>query len=75
MGNHTRPTNTPEIEANPARNRHIQDKTSRWIELCAQAASESDPKKMLEIVKAINELEEKERPLGAIPPIPRRSES
>ncbi len=39
------------------------------MELCAQAALEQDGKKLLELVKQINELlEEKERRLGVLPP-------
>jgi hypothetical protein len=41
----------------------------RWMELCAQAAVEQDPTKLMELVKEINNLlEEKERSLGIIPP-------
>ena len=41
----------------------------RWLELCAQAAVEQDPARMLELVKEINDLlEEKERRLGIFPP-------
>ena len=40
----------------------------RWMELCAQAAVEQDPNKLMEIVKEINELlEAKERRLGILP--------
>jgi len=39
----------------------------RWQELCAQAAVERDPKKLLELVGEIDRLlEEKERRLGII---------
>ncbi len=41
----------------------------RWMELCAQAAVEKNPDKMLELVREINRLlEEKERRLGITPP-------
>jgi hypothetical protein len=37
----------------------------RWMDLCAKAAVEQDPQKMLELVREINRLlEEKERRLG-----------
>jgi hypothetical protein len=45
------------------------EKKERWMELCAQAAVEQDPEKLMELVKEINDLlEEKERPLGITPP-------
>ncbi len=45
------------------------EKRDRWMELCAQAANEQDPNKLLELVKQINDLlEEKERRLGVLPP-------
>ena len=48
------------------------EKKERWLELCAQAAVEQDPKKMLELVAEINALlEEKERRLGIVPPQPK----
>jgi hypothetical protein len=34
---------------------HVQQ-NERWLELCAKAAVESDPKKMLALVKEINDL-------------------
>ena len=34
----------------------MQEKTERWKELCAQAAVEQDPKKLLELTRQINEL-------------------
>ena len=41
------------------------EKHERWMELCAQAASEQDPAKLMELVEQINQLlEEKERRLG-----------
>jgi hypothetical protein len=47
------------------------EKKERWLELCAQAAVEQDPKRMLELVAEINALlEEKERRLGIMPPKP-----
>ena len=40
-----------------------------WMQLCAQAAVEQDPGKLLTLVAEINRiLEEKERRLGIIPP-------
>jgi hypothetical protein len=50
------------------------EKKERWEELCAQAAVEQDGKKLLELVKQINELlEEKERRLGVLPSKPDKS--
>jgi hypothetical protein len=44
------------------------EKKERWMELCAQAAIEQDPKKLLELAREINDLlEEKERRLGMNP--------
>ena len=41
------------------------EKKERWMELCAQAAVEQDPQRLLELAKEINDLlEEKERRLG-----------
>jgi hypothetical protein len=34
----------------------MQDKTERWKELCAQAAVEQNPQKLLELTRQINEL-------------------
>jgi hypothetical protein len=40
----------------------------RWMELAAQAASEQDPQRLIELVREINELlEAKERRLGITP--------
>jgi len=48
----------------------MQEKKERWLELCAQAAVEQDPKKLMVLVKEINELlEQKERRLGILPPL------
>jgi hypothetical protein len=45
------------------------EKKERWMELCAQAAVEQDPAKLMELVREINNLlEEKERRLGITPP-------
>ena len=45
------------------------EKRERWMELCEQAAAEQDGKKLLELVKQINNLlEEKERRPGVLPP-------
>ena len=44
------------------------EKKERWMELCAQAAMEQDPEKLMELVREINSLlEEKERRLGVLP--------
>ena len=46
----------------------MRENTERWLQLCAQAAVEQDPKKLLELVSEINELlEQKERRLGILP--------
>jgi hypothetical protein len=46
------------------------EKKERWMELCAQAAVEQDPEKLMELVREINNLlEEKERRLGIMPPL------
>jgi hypothetical protein len=34
----------------------MQDKTERWKELCAQAAVEQDPQRLLELTREINDL-------------------
>jgi predicted Zn-ribbon and HTH transcriptional regulator len=45
------------------------EKKKRWMELCELAAVEQDPKKLLQLVKEINNLlKEKEQRLGIIPP-------
>ncbi len=45
------------------------ENAERWKQLCAQAATEQDPKKLLELVKEINRLlEQKQRRLGLRPP-------
>ncbi|MGA9355830.1 MAG: hypothetical protein WBV46_19240 [Terriglobales bacterium] len=45
------------------------EKKERWMQLCAQAAVEQDPQKLIELVQEINALlEEKERRLGITPP-------
>ena len=45
------------------------EKKERWMELCAQAAVEQDPAKLMELVREINSLlEEKERRLGISQP-------
>jgi hypothetical protein len=46
----------------------MQDKKERWLELCAQAAIEQDPQKLIVLVKEISDLlEAKERRLGILP--------
>lgn len=43
------------------------EKRERWMELCAQAATEQDPERLMELVREINALlEEKEQRLGII---------
>jgi hypothetical protein len=54
-------------------------KRERWMELAAQAAVEQDPKKLIDLVRELNDLlEEKERRLGILPPLdlthPKRGE-
>jgi hypothetical protein len=45
----------------------MQEKTERWMELCAQAATEQDPDKLMVLIKEITELlEVKERRLGIL---------
>ena len=47
----------------------MQENKERWLELCAQAAVEQDPDKLMALVKEINDLlEQKERRLGILPP-------
>jgi hypothetical protein len=47
----------------------VQEKTELWKQLCAQAAVEQDPRKMLELVRQINELlEAKQKRLSNAPP-------
>jgi len=44
------------------------EQKERWQYLCAQAAVEQDPQKLLKLVEEINALlEEKERRLGIVP--------
>jgi len=46
----------------------IGEKRERWLELCAQASEEQNPKKMLELIREINRLlEEKAHRLGITP--------
>jgi len=43
----------------------------RWVKVCAQAAVEQDPKKLLALAEEIDRLlEEKEWRLGIVPPNP-----
>lgn len=45
------------------------EKKERWMQLCAQAAVEQDPQKLIELVQEINALlEEKEHRLGITSP-------
>jgi hypothetical protein len=46
----------------------VQEKRERWMELCAQAADEQDPEKLMALVKEINTLlQAKEKRLGLRP--------
>lgn len=46
----------------------MRENTERWLQLCAQAAVEQDPNRLLALVAEINDLlEQKERRLGIIP--------
>lgn len=50
----------------------MKEQTERWMKLCAEAAVEQDPAKLLELVKQINELlVQKERRLGI--PVPEQT--
>ena len=54
----------------------MREHTERWMELCAKAAVEQDPEKLMELVSEIlTLLEEKERRLGILPPKPDLKES
>jgi hypothetical protein len=45
----------------------MQDKTERWLELCARAATEQDADKLMVLIKEITELlDAKERRLQAL---------
>ena len=49
----------------------MRENTERWMELCAQAAVEQDPQKLMALVTEIIELlEQKERRLGILPEKP-----
>ncbi len=40
----------------------MQNETKqRWMELCRQASTEQDPKKLVELIKEINDLLEEKR--------------
>jgi hypothetical protein len=39
----------------------MREQTERWMKLCEQAAIEQDPKKLLELVREINDLLAKKR--------------
>ena len=48
----------------------------RWMELCELATTEQNPKKMVELIRQINELlEEKENRLRRKPPSPSANEA
>jgi hypothetical protein len=52
----------------------MQENKERWMELCAQAAVETNPNKLMALVKEINDLLEwKERRLSVPPPEPQSS--
>jgi hypothetical protein len=52
----------------------MREQTERWMELCAQVATEQDPSKVLALVKEINQLLlQKERRLGVFPSGPDRT--
>src|SRR5215469_3288349 len=47
--------------------RSMRESTERWMQLCAQAATEEDPMKLIALVNEINDLlEQKERRLGML---------
>ncbi len=39
----------------------MREQTERWMKLCEQASTEQDPKKLLELVKKINDVLEKKK--------------
>jgi phosphoglycolate phosphatase-like HAD superfamily hydrolase len=49
----------------------MRENTERWMELCAQAAHEQDPQKLMALVNEILALlKEKEHRLGIVPSKP-----
>jgi hypothetical protein len=47
----------------------MEENREKWMELCAQAAREQDPEKLMELIAQINQLlEAKERRLKGNPP-------
>jgi len=57
----------------PTDSSSMREHTERWMELCAQAAVEQDPERLMQLVSEILELlEAKERRLGILPPEPDR---
>ena len=45
----------------------MRENTEQWMQLCAQAATEEDPTKLIALVNEINDLlEQKERRLGVL---------
>lgn len=47
----------------------MEENREKWMEICAQAAKEQDPEKLMELISQINQLlEAKERRLKADPP-------
>jgi len=39
----------------------MREQTERWMKLCEQASIEQDPRKLLELVREINDLLEKKQ--------------
>ncbi|MGH9503780.1 MAG: hypothetical protein ACRD20_13085 [Terriglobales bacterium] len=53
----------------------MQEKEQRWMQLCAQAAKEQDPQKLMELIVEINALlEAKERRLKGLDSPPKSDE-
>jgi hypothetical protein len=47
----------------------MEENREKWMELCAQAAIERDPEKLMQLIAQINQiLEAKERSLKTSPP-------
>lgn len=45
----------------------MREHTERWMQLCAQAATEEDPTRMMALINEINDLlEQKEHHLGIL---------
>jgi hypothetical protein len=53
----------------------MEENREKWMELCAQAANEQDPEKLMELIVQINQLlEAKEHRLKNHPPTPKAGE-